>query len=161
MAALVGVGCGGSSDPPQPTPVVQSRRAQAVPPADRLYQDDRSEMDSVRVVITSPDDLRRWWNQITASVGEPRPPLPDVSFQTHLVLLVSSGRSNAGDQIRVDSVGFEIQPRPEGGSRTVSFAVVRTIPDCNPFPGGSYPMEMVRMPRANPAIDWIEVVAEC
>jgi hypothetical protein len=78
-----------------------------------------------------------------------------------MVLLVSAGRSNVGDQIQVDSVGFEIQPSPDGGSRTVSFAVVRTIPDCNPFPGVSYPTEMVRMPRGNPDIDWIERTDEC
>jgi len=152
--------CGGAP-PPAPAPVVSSRRAQPVAQADRLYRDDRAELGLERVVITNVDDLREWWDRSTAAAGDSRPPMPDIGFQTHMVLLVSSGASNAGDQIRVDSVGFEIQPSPSGGSTTVSFAVVSTIPDCNPFPGASYPMEMVRMPRANPDIDWIEIRTEC
>lgn len=163
LLALGVAGCGGSSNEPAaaPAPVVSSRRSQPVAPVDRLYRDDRAEMEFQRVVITNVDDLRMWWERSTAAAGDPRPPLPEVSFQTHMVLLVSSGASNAGDQIRVDSVGFEIKPNPNGGSATVSFAVVSTTPDCNPFPGASYPMEMVRMPRADPSIDWIERITEC
>lgn len=152
--------CGGGSPPP-PAPVVSSRRAAPVSDADRLYRDDRAELEYQRVVITNVDELQLWWDRATSAGGASRPPVPDVDFQSQMVLLVSSGPSNAGDQIRVDSIGFEIQPSPTGGSTTVSFAVVSTIPDCNPFPGTAYPMEMVRMPRANPAIDWIERRAEC
>ena len=153
--------CGGGDPPPSaPAPVVSSRRAQPVASADRLYVDDRAEMDEGRVVITNLDEFRPWWDRVTASAGDP-PPLPNVDFQTHMVLLVSAGPSNAGDQVRVDSVGFEIQPLPSGGSRTISFAVVTTTPDCDPFPGASYPTEVVRMPRADPAIDWIERRVEC
>lgn len=160
VAFVVLEACGGGS-PPTPAPVVSSRRSAPVADADRLYRDDRAEMDEQRVVITNVDDLMVWWDRATAAAGDSRPPVPDVDFQSHMVLLVSSGPSNAGDQIRVDSIGFEIQPSPSGGSTTVSFAVVSTIPDCNPFPGTSYPMEMVRMPRADPAIDWIELRTEC
>jgi hypothetical protein len=43
----------------------------------------------------------------------------------------------------------------------VSFAVITTLEDCNPFPGAAYPVEIIRMPRANPAIDWIENAPGC
>lgn len=160
MALCVLAACGGSA-PPSPTPVVSSRRAQPVSPSDRLYRDDRSEIDLQRLVITNVDDLRLWWSRATAAAGDPKPPMPSVDFQTHMVLLVAAGRSDAGDQIQVDSVGFEIQPNDAGGTSTVSFAVVTTLEDCNPFPGVTYPLEIVRMPRANPAIDWIENAPGC
>ena len=162
---LLIMGCGGSGPEPAtpPPPVVQSesRRAAAVRPEDRLYQDDRVAVEHQRVVISTPSELNRWWDQVTAEARDQRPAVPAVDFSTHMVLLVAAGRSNAGDQIRVDSVGFAIQPDPSGGSNTVSFAVVTTVPDCNPFPGVSHPLEMVRMPRANPNIDWIERTVEC
>ena len=161
LVGLGGVaGCWGGGDP-GPAPIVSGRRAEPVSQSDRLYSDDRSEVDRERVVIADVQSLRLWWDRATAAAGDPKPAMPDISFETHMVLLVSAGRSDAGDQIRVDSVGFEIKPNEAGGSSPVSFAVVRTTPDCNPFPGDSWPLEMVRMARADPPIDWIEITSQC
>lgn len=150
-------GCGGG-DPPGT--VVPSRRAEPVPAADRLYTDDRAVMDSVRVVITDAEELRTWWTRATAEASDP-PPVPRVDFEQSMVLLVSAGRGNSGDRIRVDSIGFQTVPSPGGGQREVWFAVVRTLIECNPFPGDAYPLEIVRAPRAEPPIDWIERRTTC
>lgn len=150
--------CGGGSPPPTPT-VVPSGRAEAV--SDRLYSDDRAEVDSVRVLITDAETFRTWWDRATAEAGDPKPPLPAVDFQEHSVLLVAAGRGNSGDRIRVDSIGFRNVPEPGGGRREAWFAVVRTIVECEPFPGDAYPLEIVRVPRFTPPIDWIEQRTEC
>ena len=47
------------------------------------------------------------------------------------------------------------------GPREVMYAVVRLTVDCSPFPGDSYPLEVVRVQRADPAIDWLERRTEC
>jgi len=78
-----------------------------------------------------------------------------------MVLMVSAGRRNAGDSMRVDSVGFRLVPDGNGTSREVMYAVVRLTVDCSPFPGDSYPLEVVRVQRADPAIDWLERRTEC
>jgi hypothetical protein len=153
-------GCGGGGDPPPP-PVAPGRRAELVPETDRLYRDDRTEMDSVRVVIADPQTLTLWWQRATAGVPDPKPPTPQIDFQRHSVLMVSAGRRNAGDRIRVDSVGFEIRPRPGGGREEVWFAIVRSVPDCNPFPGVVYPVEFVRIARVDSGVEFVDRVVEC
>jgi hypothetical protein len=87
--------------------------------------------------------------------------MPSVDFASHSVLLVTAGRSNAGDRIRVDSIGFEIRPRPGGGRDEVWFAVVRTMPDCNPFPGTAYPLELVRVPKVTGSFEFVDRVVAC
>jgi hypothetical protein len=82
--------------------------------------------------------------------------MPSVDFASNSVLLVASGRSNAGDRIRVDSLGFEIRPTPGGGRDEVWFAVVRTMPDCNPFPGTAYPLEFVRVPSVTGSFEFVD-----
>jgi len=78
-----------------------------------------------------------------------------------MVLMVSAGRRNAGDRMRVDSIGFRLVPDGNGNPREVMYAVVRLTVDCSPFPGNSYPLEVVRVQRADPAIDWLERRTEC
>lgn len=145
-----------SNPPPGPT-----RRAEAIQPSERLYSDDRAEVDSARVVITDMETLRFWWSRATAEAADPKPGLPDVDFESQMVLLAAAGLSNSGDRIRIDSIGFGTQPEPGGGQREVWFAVVRTTLECDPFPGASYPLDIVRVPRAEPPIDWIERRTEC
>lgn len=151
--------CGGGSPPPQP--ITPSRRVEAIQDTDRLYRDDRTQTDSVRVVISDPETLRLWWSRATADTPEPKPALPTIDFQTNSVLLVAAGRSNAGDRIRVDSIGFDIRPAPGGGSDEVWFAIVRTIPDCNPFPGTAFPLEFVRVPKVTGRFDFVDRVVAC
>lgn len=144
-----------------PAPVAPSRRAQAVQDADRLFSDDRTETDSARVVINDPGTFKLWWQRATADTPAPKPAMPTIDFTLHTVLLVAAGRRNAGDRIRVDSVGFEIQPKPGGGQQEVWFAIVRTIPDCSPFPGTAYPLEFVRIPKVGSQLEFIDRVVSC
>lgn len=157
LLTLVAPSCGGGPPPP----VAPSRRVEAIQDTDRLYRDDRTEVDSVRVVISDPETLRLWWSRATAETPEPKPAMPSVDFATRSVLLVTAGRSNAGDRIRVDSIGFEIRPTPGGGRDEVWFAVVRTIPDCNPFPGTAYPLEFVRVPKVTGTFEFVDRVVAC
>ncbi len=144
VAVLPLAACGGGNAPPPPTP---GRRVEAVPDADRLYRGDRTAMDSVMVVINDPQTLQLWWQRATAEAPEPRPGVPTVDFDQHTVLMVSAGRMNNGDRIRVDSLGFEVQAEPGGGRSEVWFAIVRTTRDCNPLPGVRYPLEFVRISK--------------
>jgi hypothetical protein len=149
--------CGGGAS----TPVAPSRRVEAVQDADRLFSDDRTETDSVRVVINDLETLKLWWQRATAETPAPKPEMPTVDFTQHTVLMVAAGRRNAGDRIRVDSVGFEIRPKPGGGHQEVWFAIVRTIPDCSPFPGTAYPLEFVRIPKVEAQLEFVDRVVSC
>ncbi len=159
LAGVLG-GCGlVGGDPPMMT-VVPTERGWRVEEADRLYSDDAAAVDSMRQVITDPRSFAQLWDQATA--GQDRPPSPpSIDFATHMVLMVSAGRRNAGDQMRVDSVGFRLVPDRNGDPQEVMYAVVRLTVDCSPFPGNSYPLELVRVQLADPAIDWLERRTEC
>ena len=157
LLALSSTACGHGAPPP----VTPSRRVEAIQDSDRLYRDDRTETDSVRVVISDPETLRLWWTRATAQTPDPKPAIPTVDFASHSVLLVAAGRSNAGDRVRVDSLGFEIRPTPGGKREEVWFAIVRTIPDCNPFPGTVYPIEFVRVPKVTGTFEFVDRVVAC
>jgi hypothetical protein len=159
LLTLAASACGGGGAGPQP--ITPSRRVEAIQDSDRLYRDDRTPTDSVRLVISDPETLRLWWNRATSETPDPKPPLPTVDFQSHSVLLVAAGRSNAGDRIRVDSIGFEIRPTPGGGRDEVWFAIVRTLPDCNPFPGTAYPIEFVQVPKVTARFEFVDRVVAC
>ncbi len=162
MVVLSGVlaGCGLlGGDPPMMT-VLPTERGWRVEEADRLYTDDAAPVDSMRQVITDSRSFTQFWDQATAGQDRPPPP-PSIDFASHMVLMVSAGRRNAGDRMRVDSVGFRLVPDGNGTPREVMYAVVRLTVDCSPFPGNSYPLEVVRVQRADPAIDWLERRTEC
>ena len=120
MVVLAGVlaGCGVlGGDPPMMT-VVPTERGWRVEEADRLYADDAARVDSMRQVITDPRSFTQLWDQATA--GQDRPPSPpSIDFASHMVLMVSAGRRNSGDRMRVDSVGFRLVPDGDGGQREV------------------------------------------
>ena len=152
------VGCGGGS---VPAPVPASSRRTVVTDSDRLFRDDRTTMDSLRLAISDAATLGLWWQRATAEAPEPKPAVPTIDFTREMVLLVSAGRRNLGDRIRVDSVGFEVRPEPGGRSSEGWFAVVRTTPDCSPFPGSAYPLEFVKIARVPGTIEFVERVAAC
>jgi hypothetical protein len=158
VSSWLALACGGGGPEFPPPPV---NRSFAVLDGNRLYRDDRSPMDSMRVAISDTETLRRLWEQATAETPPPKPPVPAIDFSTDMVLLVSAGRRNSGDRIRIDSVGSEFRAQPDGRSSEVWFAVVRTIPDCNPFPGFAYPLELVRIQRVQGTFDFKERVAAC
>jgi hypothetical protein len=153
------LGCGGGNSPQVAPP--PPNRTFPVSDADRLYRDDRSRMDSVRVAITDLETLRGWWAQATAETPPPKPALPQIDFTREMVLLVSAGGRNQGDRIRVDSVGVEMRYEEGGRAREGWFAVVRTTPDCNPFPGVAYPLEFVRMTRVMGTVEFRERFVPC
>lgn len=104
-----------------------------------LYDDQTGYRDSVTMVVRDPATWGAVWrtaNENQASV----PPIPQVDFDTHMVLVVGAGRMRPGDQIRVDSLGVR-------GNAFV--AVVRIIEECQPFPADVYPLEIVKAPRHN------------
>lgn len=162
MVVLIGLftGCFLGGDPPPPLVVLPTERGWRVEDNDRLYTDDAAPVDSMRQVITDSRNFTRLWDLATSAQDSP-PPLPSIDFARNMVLMVTAGRRNSGDGIRVDSIGFRLVPDGKGGQREVMYAVVRLIVDCSPFPGDSYPLEIVRVQRADPAIDWLERIAEC
>ena len=159
---LAGCFLGGSD--PEPTPaliaVVPTERGWRVEEADRLYKDDAAQVDSMRQVITDSRNFTRLWDLATSAQDTPPPP-PSIDFARHMVLMVSDGLRRSGDRIRIDSVGFRLVPDGNDGQREVMYAVVRLTVDCSPFPGNSYPLEIVRVQRADAAIDWLERRTEC
>ena len=158
---LVGIfgGCFGGGDPPAMI-IVPTERGWRVEDTDRLYTDDAAPVDSMRQVITDSRTLTRLWDLATSAQNSP-PASPSIDFASHMVLMVSAGRRNSGDRIRVDSVGFRLVPDGNEGQREVMYAVVRVTVACSPFPGDSYPLEVVRVQRGDPAIDWLERRTEC
>jgi len=141
--------------PPAPAPAVPPPTAPAAPvdnmePIDssaRIYYDDATDFtDSLRLTIREQEKWLNVWSRATrrqASV----PPIPTIDFRQDMLLLVSAGRMNSGDQIHVDSVGTQ-------GGHPV--AIVRITVECHPFPTNSYPLEIVRVPRAEEPVTFVE-----
>jgi hypothetical protein len=111
-------------------------------------------MDSLRVAILDSQTFLSLWEEATAAT-QPRPPIPTIDFNNDIVLLVSAGRRNSGDRIRVDSIGFGL------GSSTGWFAIVRTIEECNPLSGVAYPLEFVRVAKRAGQIEFIDRLVPC
>ena len=118
-----------------------------VGPDDRIYYDDATAFkDSVRLTIRDAEAWNGAWTKATKEQAAP-PALPEIDFTRHMLLLVSAGPMRPGDEIRVDSTGLQ-------SSRPV--AVVRTTVECQPFPGSSYPTEIVRVPRSDSTVTFVE-----
>jgi hypothetical protein len=156
--ALAGLsaGCGGPDTievaPPPPA------RVWPVEASNRLYRDDAAPLpDTIRQVIRDPDTFERAWDRATQAQVDP-PPVPEIDFEEHMVVFVGAGRSDPGDAIRVDSVGFRRESVPGSPDEEipVMYIVVRTILEDDPFPGESYPIEIVRVERSDRPIRWEE-----
>lgn len=164
LAPLLLAGCGmfggGAADPPPR--VLPSRNVEPIPDRNRLFSDDKTPVDSTRVLITDQQTLELWWSRATAEAAEPRPSVPtDIDFESQSVLLVAAGPSDNGDRIRVDSLGFEVRPTAGGGQTEVWFAVVHTVEECDPFPGTTYPLEIVRVGTDLESVTWQERRTGC
>jgi hypothetical protein len=155
ILAGVAAACGGPSIRVAPPPPA---RAWPVEAANRLYRDDAAPLpDTIREVVKDETSFAQIWDRATSALDEP-PPAPEVDFSRHMVVVVGAGRSNPGDQIQVDSVGFrrEADPRDPEEEIEVIYFVVRTIVEADPFPGVSYPIEIVRVDRSDAPIRWEE-----
>lgn len=109
--------------------------------------------DRRREALRSTDAFQEFWDD--AFVGE----APPVDFETSMVLGVSMGQRNTGGYgIRVDSVVYR------SGDRYDVF-VTETSPgdDCFPNARGSWPVYMVRVPRVEGEVTFVErqVVRSC
>jgi hypothetical protein len=126
--------------------------------ANRLYRDDAAPLpDTIREVLRDQISFSRVWAQATSALDEP-PPAPEIDFARHMVVFVGAGRSNPGDQIQVDSVGFRREANPRNPDREIEvvYFVVRTTLESDPFPGVSYPIEIVRVERSDAPVRWEE-----
>ena len=61
----------------------------------------------------------------------------------------------------MEAVRSVIERDEDGGQQEVWQIVVRTTPDCNPFPGASYPLQMVEIRRVPDGTVFVEEVDEC
>ena len=150
VAALASCGRGKPKVVPAPRnapPAAPVDDVRPVAAEDRLYYDDTQVFtDSARVTIRDPQSLEEMWSR--AGTGQATtPPLPSVDWNQEMVLLVSAGRMRPGDQIRVDSAGMR------NGNMV---AVVRTTVECQPFPATAYPFEIVRVPRSEGPVQFVE-----
>jgi hypothetical protein len=133
--------------PPPPKPAPPPDEMRAVGPENRIYYDDATAFrDSVRLTIRDAEAWQDAWTKATQEQAAP-PALPEIDFARYMLLLVSAGPMRPGDEIRVDSAGVQ-------SSRPV--AVIRTTVECQPFPGSSYPTEIVRVPRSDSAVTFVE-----
>lgn len=148
------VGCGGKTIQVAP-PVA---RAWPVEASARLYRDDAAVLpDTIREVIRTSEAFAQEWTRATSALDQP-PPAPNIDFDRYMVVFVGAGRSHPGDQIQVDSVGFRREAAPQNPDREIEviYFVVRTIRERDPFPGDSYPIELVRVERSNAPVRWEE-----
>jgi len=155
--ALAGlfIGCGGPSIRVAPPPAA---RVWPVEPANRLYRDDAARLpDTIRRVILDQTEFAQAWAQATSALDDPPPP-PTIDFTRHMIVFVGAGRSHPGDEIQVDSVGFRMESNPRNPDREteVIYFVVRTIVETDPFPGESFPIEIIRVDRSDRPVRWEE-----
>lgn len=155
--ALAGLaaGCSGPSIRVAPPPAA---RVWPVDAANRLYRDDAAPLsDTIRRVIRDQTTFAQAWAQATSALDDPPPP-PEVDFTRHMIVFVGAGRSNPGDRIQVDSVGFRQESNPQNPDREIEviYFVVRTILEPDPFPGESFPIEIVRVDLSDRPVRWEE-----
>ena len=135
---------GKGPDIPKPEPQVEMK---LLDPSSKLYSDNvLGFADSSRVIIRDTLAMREAWNQATK--GQPTPlPMPNIDFNKELVILASGGRLKPGDVVAVDSIGTR-------GAMTV--LAIRTAIACQPFPTDAFPFEIVKIPRINGPIRFVE-----
>lgn len=134
----------GAPPPPRPSdtlvPILASGRV--------YYNDGPAFRDTVRRIVRDAAGWQALWQQVT-STQPSRLPAPAIDFAREMVVVVASGLTAPGDQIRVDSAGRR------GNTFVV---IVRTTFECQPFPPSIYPHEIVRVPRSDLPAEWVERV---
>ena len=128
----------------KPEPVFEMK---PLDPSFKLYTDNvLGFADSARIIVRDTIVMRETWNQATK--GQPTPlPMPIIDFNKELVVVAAGGRLKPGDVVSVDSIGTR-------GAATV--VVVRTSIACQPFPSDAFPFEIVKIPRLNGPIHFVE-----
>lgn len=112
----------------------------------RLYYDDGPAFqDSLRLIVRDLASWREVWWQATSSQASP-PARPPFDFARDMAIIVGAGRMSPGDLVHVDSAGIR---------RDRYVVVVSTILECDRFPGEAYPLEIVRVPRQDRPVEWV------
>ncbi len=156
ILASLAAGCGGGGK--TMTVEVAVARAWPVEASARLYRDDAAVLpDTIRMVLMDGTSFAQAWGQATSALDQPPPP-PEIDFARHMAVFVGAGRSHPGDQIQVDSVGFrrEADSQRPGREIEVIYFVVRTTVEADPFPGESFPIEIIRVDRSEAPVRWEE-----
>jgi hypothetical protein len=122
----------------------------------RLYYDNNGGIqDSIRMVVRDPDALRVVWQQATSRQASP-PPLPEVDFRQHMLLVVAAGRRMPDDQLLVDSVAISRERNAEGRLEETMSAIVRFTQGCGRFQADAYPVDVVRVRRFEGPVRFVE-----
>jgi len=79
-----------------------------------------------------------------------------VDFGSHMVVVAGAGRMTPEDRIRVDSVGVREVTDAVGDEEEVLLVVVRTSEGCSRFNVDAYPLEIVRVPRFDGDVRFLE-----
>lgn len=154
--------CGRGAPPPPPEPVAPVNPMVPLAAGAQLFYDDRGGIpDSVRIVVRDQDAWREQWGRATSQRADP-PPLPQVDFEQHMVLVVGAGRKSPGDRIQVDSAGVRTERTTEL-EEDVFEIIVRTVEGCARIPADVYPLTIVRVPRFEGRVSFVERVerAQC
>jgi hypothetical protein len=110
------------------------------------YDNGMAFADSARLVVRDSATWRTTWQRATRPQPSP-PPMPVIDFSREMVVVAAAGRMKPGDAIHVDSIGVH-------GSLTV--LTVRTITACQPFPADAFPFEIIRIPRRDGPVQFVE-----
>jgi hypothetical protein len=143
---------GGTPVPAQPVnPMVP------LAPMAQLFYDDRGGIpDSVRVVVRNEQAWQEEWARATSQRDDP-PPLPSVDFDEYMVLVVAAGRMSPGDRIQVDSAGVRTERTTEL-EEEVFEVIARTVRGCARIAADVYPLTIVRVPRFEGRVSFVERV---
>jgi hypothetical protein len=110
------------------------------------YDNGMAFADSARIVVRDTAAWRAIWQRATRPQLSP-PPMPAIDFDREMIVVAAAGRMKPGDAIHVDSIGVH-------GSMTV--LVVRTIVACQPFPADAFPFQIIRIPRRDGPVQFVE-----
>lgn len=154
LGSLAACRGGGSPEPVQPlNPMVP------LAPGAQLFYDDRGGIpDSIRIVVRDEQAWQAEWARATSERDDP-PPLPPVDFDEYQVLVVAAGRMSPGDRIQVDSAGVRTERTTEL-EEEVFEVIVRTVKGCARIPADVYPLTIVRVPRFEGRVSFVERVDE-
>lgn len=106
--------------------------------------------DRERIVIRTVDAWAEAWNRLTSNMA-PKPPVPEVSFESEMVILATMGaRPTGGHSIAVEEVAED-----EG---TVYVMVHETLPSgkCVTTQAVTAPATPVRVPRRDGPVVFLE-----
>lgn len=131
----------GGGGPPAPAPL------NPISIDAREFQTDAGGIaDSMAVVIRDAATLQDLWQRATATQTTP-PPVPQVDFQRHMLLLISGGRMPSGYDVRVDSVGVRRERTESGTTRDVLTVQYTFTHACRRIARDAHPLEIVRVRR--------------